>query len=266
MTDQGQSAGLFIHQDLDEMRGIADGGKYVLELDARAISGTNWKGVAVGAWWYDNNGNFLSSDAVAPAVDALPGGAMAPFTSAYMHTWTKIVTAPAGARRVRLYVFGNYDNSITGGGYGSGSRRVQIHRAVIRPANVEEVRSNSAIPSLQASVVTNTAALATQASTLASLQTTVSSHGASITSYATAISGINGDLDALFAKAGVTIDVNGRITGWEANDDGSQGNFTVHSDNFVISKPGGGARTEFSNGNWRVYDSSGNLRVRIGVW
>ncbi len=30
--------------------------------------------------------------------------------------------------------------------------------------------------------------------------------------------------------------------------------------------PGGGRRTEYSDGNWRVYDEAGRLRVRMGVW
>jgi trimeric autotransporter adhesin len=35
---------------------------------------------------------------------------------------------------------------------------------------------------------------------------------------------------------------------------------------FRIIAPGGGARTEFSDGNHRVYDAQGRLRVRMGVW
>ncbi|QYC96792.1 tail protein [Stenotrophomonas phage BUCT626] len=42
--------------------------------------------------------------------------------------------------------------------------------------------------------------------------------------------------------------------------------FDVYADIFRISRPEGGARTEFSGGNWRVYDGNGVLRARLGVW
>lgn len=69
-----------------------------------------------------------------------------------------------------------------------------------------------------------------------------------------------------FASAGLTIDVNGYITGYRMTNDGSTSNFSIVADQFLVISPGGGARTEFSNGNWRVYDSSGVLRTRLGVW
>lgn len=62
------------------------------------------------------------------------------------------------------------------------------------------------------------------------------------------------------------LDVNNYVTGWNFNNNGTSGNFTIVADNFAIVKPGGGARTEYSNGNWRVYDGAGTLRVRFGVW
>lgn len=69
-----------------------------------------------------------------------------------------------------------------------------------------------------------------------------------------------------FATAGLTMDVNGYITGYRMTNDGSTSNFSIVADQFLVISPGGGARTEFSNGNWRVYDSSGVLRTRLGVW
>lgn len=64
----------------------------------------------------------------------------------------------------------------------------------------------------------------------------------------------------------VSLDVNGYVSGTQSVNDGKRSSFKVHADLFEISKPGGGARTEFSNGNWRVYDANGVLRVRMGVW
>lgn len=68
------------------------------------------------------------------------------------------------------------------------------------------------------------------------------------------------------ATIGVTVDVNGYVTGYKLTNDGSTGIFSIVADKFQIVSPGGGARTEFSNGNWRVYDASGVMRVRMGIW
>lgn len=62
------------------------------------------------------------------------------------------------------------------------------------------------------------------------------------------------------------LDVNGYIAGWNFNNNGSQGQLAILADYFVIAKPSGGVRTEYSNGNWRVYDGAGVLRTRMGVW
>lgn len=69
-----------------------------------------------------------------------------------------------------------------------------------------------------------------------------------------------------FAAYTLRLDVNGYVTGWNFTNNGTQGNFDIVADNFRIVAPGGGARTEYSAGNWRVYDSAGTLRVRMGVW
>lgn len=73
-------------------------------------------------------------------------------------------------------------------------------------------------------------------------------------------------VDGVEAKHGVRLDVNGHITGFVQNNDGEQGDFIILADRFAILSPSGGARTEYSNGHHRVYDSSGGLIVRMGVW
>ncbi|WFG37992.1 hypothetical protein 20Sep420_00108 [Pseudomonas phage 20Sep420] len=57
-----------------------------------------------------------------------------------------------------------------------------------------------------------------------------------------------------------------RIAGLKLSMQNTVSSFDVIADVFRISKPEGGARTEFSDGNWRVYDGNGVLRVRMGVW
>lgn len=69
-----------------------------------------------------------------------------------------------------------------------------------------------------------------------------------------------------FASAGLTLDVNGYISGYRTTNDGTTSNFSIVADQFQVISPGGGARTEFGSGNWRVYDAAGQIRVRLGVW
>ncbi|WP_161809452.1 host specificity factor TipJ family phage tail protein [Stenotrophomonas panacihumi] len=64
----------------------------------------------------------------------------------------------------------------------------------------------------------------------------------------------------------VTLNANGYVTGVQSVNNGTKGTFTIVADNFNIVAPAGGARTEFSSGNWRVYDAAGTLRVRMGTW
>lgn len=75
----------------------------------------------------------------------------------------------------------------------------------------------------------------------------------------------NTDVEFL-ASYTLTLDVNGRITGYRIANDGTTGSFDVLADQFRIIAPGSGQRTEFSNGNWRVYDAAGTLRVQLGVF
>lgn len=68
-----------------------------------------------------------------------------------------------------------------------------------------------------------------------------------------------------YASWQVMTDVNGYIAGLQLKNTGGTSNFRVRSDVFEVVPPGGGARTEFSNGNWRVYDAAGTLRVAMGI-
>lgn len=115
-----------------------------------------------------------------------------------------------------------------------------------------------------ASIFTQSAALATLDGTVATLTSIVSSQGATITSTQTAVTSLQGDMTVSFARAAVTLDVNGYVTGWETNNNGDSGNFIIVADNFQIIKPGGGERTEYADGAWKVYDSGGTLRVQLG--
>lgn len=85
---------------------------------------------------------------------------------------------------------------------------------------------------------------------------------ASITQSLTASAGPGG----AYAQATLMTDVNGNIAGTRLTNDGTESLFSMLVDKFQIVSPGSGMRTEFSNGNWRVYDSAGTLRVQLGIW
>lgn len=71
---------------------------------------------------------------------------------------------------------------------------------------------------------------ATIAASVTSLTTTVNGQTATLATYGESI-------DGLEARYGVRLDVNGRITGFQQNNDGSQGGFTVVADNFQVIDP-----------------------------
>lgn len=117
----------------------------------------------------------------------------------------------------------------------------------------------SAVSALSTRVSSVEGVNSSQATSISSISTTVGNHTASINSQQTSINGV-------LAKAGLALDVNGYVIGWQLNNNGSSGSMTILASQFAVVSPGGGQRTEYSGGNWRVYDSNGTLRVQFGVW
>ncbi len=64
----------------------------------------------------------------------------------------------------------------------------------------------------------------------------------------------------LEAKAGVLLDVNGRVIGWRANNDGAQGIFDIVADRLNVTDPNGTGSTTFEAGRW-VTRSGGYMQV-----
>lgn len=77
-----------------------------------------------------------------------------------------------------------------------------------------------------------TTAVSAVASSVTTLSTTVGSHTSTLTSYGSSI-------DGLLARAGLVLNVNGHITGWTLNNDGSSGDFNVLANKFAVVTPGG---------------------------
>ena len=55
---------------------------------------------------------------------------------------------------------------------------------------------------------------------------------------------VRNDADGLLAKAGVALNVNGRIIGWSANNNGSSGEFIVQADKFAVVDPANNANVK----------------------
>jgi len=90
--------------------------------------------------------------------------------------------------------------------------------------------NEAAVVNEQSARISGDQANATQIQTV---QTTVDGHTSSITS-------IQQSLNGVMAKAGLELDVNGHITGWLANNNGSRGNFYVIADVFAVVDPNNG--------------------------
>lgn len=63
----------------------------------------------------------------------------------------------------------------------------------------------------------------------------------------------------------VNVRSDGKVAGIKLESSNGLSAFDVLSDMFRVSSPSGGMRTEYSDGNWRVYDQNGRLRMRWGV-
>lgn len=160
--------------------------------------------------------------------------------------------APDGATQVRAFVVWYKANGVA----------QSMH---VRQVKLE--RGQVATPySAEASARQSFEALDTLTSQYALLSSTVGVMGATVSTNSTAISSLQGNVNALYAKWGVEIDVNGYISGVTLNNNGSRSDFILNADKFAIVKSGGGARTEYSGGNWRIYNAAGNLKMRWGTW
>jgi hypothetical protein len=118
----------------------------------------------------------------------------------------------------------------------------------------------SAISATNVTVSAQGSDIEANATQISNLTTTVGGHTASIST-------LIGTTDGLEAQAVMVMDVDGRISGMKATATATQTDVVFAADKFsIVSPTGSGARTEYSGGNWRVYDSSGTLRVRMGIW
>jgi len=94
-------------------------------------------------------------------------------------------------------------------------------------------------------------------SSVTSLSSTVSGHTSSISTLSSTTATQTGNITTLQAKYGVTLNVDGHITGYAINAGSGSGSFTVRADFFAITKDG--ATADFGVSGGVVY--ANNLRV-----
>ena len=243
----------FLQQYTPGLTGMKEGW-YVLEATVELISGS-----LVGSGVYfrgDATGGVpVADDSMSFSAHATSSGAVVGAgVPGATYNWNKVVRLQGASIIAGLIIACTNTPNVFGAG---STKTLKWLKCSVRPATEAEISGGAAMTALSATVSQHTSALATATQTLASLTTTVQAQGASVTSSANAVNG-------LYARASTNLDVNGYMTGWTILSTGQVGYMDIHSDYFSISKPGGGARTEFSNGNWRVYDASNRLRVKLG--
>jgi trimeric autotransporter adhesin len=91
-------------------------------------------------------------------------------------------------------------------------------------------------------------------------------YASAVTSLETRVTGTENGVNTYRASWTLALDVNGYVTGASSVNNGTTSTFTIVADKFNIVSPGGGARTEYSGGNWRAYDPNGVMRSRWGIW
>ncbi|MBV2150192.1 hypothetical protein KRZ98_18310 [Sphingobium sp. AS12] len=213
---------------------------------------------------------LLFQNAAGSALSTPSNGAITPSTGgSNLGSWTQVGfkgQAPADAVKARLYLrkHGTLSNQADSWAWFCRPQVRPTFANAPTPCSYSPGSGGAVAAALSATVNTQAVAIATASSTLSSLTSTVSGQGVTITNQQTAINTATNKANQALGRAAVTVDVGGRMTGWETNNNGATGNFKIHADNFSIEKPGGGARTEFANGCWKVFDENGVLRGRFG--
>jgi hypothetical protein len=163
-------------------------------------------------------------------------------------------TSPAGTAWCRVrFVAANMTSAPNLGTSGAAVRQIKLERGT------------SVTPySSEASIYQTYQALSTVSQQYASLSSTVSTQGVTISSQQTAITTLNNNVAQVFGQWVLNIDANGRIAGIKLANNGSFSSLRFRADQVTFESPSGGYRTEYSGGNWRVYDANNVMRVRMG--
>lgn len=128
------------------------------------------------------------------------------------------------------------------GGLLAQSQQLTGLKASLDGVQEQAATSAEAISSLTVQVGDIGNGLSSQATALTTLTTKVGGQQATITSQQSSIEGLR-------LKAGVTLDANGHVTGWEINNDGRRGGMVITADTFQIVPPDGTEMLAWQGGN-----------------
>lgn len=234
----------------------AQRGNYTVRFRARLYSGS-WIGAGVLLAFLNSSGVIIGyhSSVICQTMVSDYGitGASHGVNGNRVVGWEQMCPAsavPADTVAIQVYCASNLDF-----GGGTAAKDLVITECSVTPAGV--------IGTLEGSIANEAVVRANADGVMAgqinTITTTVGGHTASINAHSSSING-------LLLKQGVRLDSNGYVTGYEQMNNGTSGSFIINADNFEVRKPGGGARTEYSNGNWRTYYANGQLATQHGVW
>ena len=234
------------------VRTLQQGDWVVLEGEAELLSGnTTGAGVAV---------NVLNSagSTVQTLAAPFPAGA----TVGVVYNVRKLFqVTSATAFYMRLLACGH----LTSLGSVAAANSVRFYNCKVRYATESEIRDQTVLAPMEATVSTQASTLATHTTQLASLDTTVSAQGATISTQQTALNG-------LATRYSVTLSVNGHVTGFQQNNNGTSGDFVVQADKFMVAMPGVTPRVVFgvnASGaliNGDLYVNNGKIIADTGTY
>lgn len=241
------------------LNNMTPSGWYVVEADVTLESGTlqgagiwldGWNAPDVGYVW--GNGLALATDP--DVTGSAPGNGVV----GKRYRYAKLMQAAAGVNVCRLYAMTNY----VGGPFGptSGAKTLVWNYAAIRPATQQEIRDQTVLAPMQATVTSHSSAIATLDTRTASYLTKVSAGAgtAELAMVATDSGGspassitLKADKIRLGSLTQPALEIVGGVSTFngELNVGGSSG-----------------ARVNITKDLIRVFDASGVLRVRFGIW
>jgi len=250
VADAGSNGGIFLNGLVDNDRApVSDDTWYVIEADVELVAGT-WRGAGV----YFNNRSALGSAGTyelsftGEDVEGVQQGdgtvgdrrhyaimfktnSNNSITSLFyaMNHWTEFAS-------------GTLNNGTSNGGDISAANTIIWHKVGYRLATQAEVEQSIVLPQVQADITNESAVRASEDAALATditnITTTVNGNTASISTVQSTVNGIS-------ARYGVTLDVNGYITGFQLLNGTGGTEFKVKADNFKI-ETSSGDKTPFS--------------------
>lgn len=175
---------------------------------------------------------------------------------AFQRVGGAVAAAPANALSMRVYLraWNNGASTVASADVEFDNVMVNAGGTVLpyNPNNYDSLAS--ARNALTTSISNTDGNVSALSGSLTTLTTTVNGHTSTISSHATSINGLS-------AKAGLTLDVNGYITGWALNNNGASGDMVVNVDKFKIVTPGASPQTPFEVVGGVVYIKTANIRT-----